>query len=196
MWDTPNGTRHFLAIRKTFNQTGMSGMSDLLARLWKPILALIAFCIAMLINDSVISSRRLTEPLTDIQKMVQNLQVAQGQRGQVQAFDSWVGYLYKHPESSGVPLNDFKQRVFQPTCKFRRNWASVLPRNTVRPMPASNAQLANVAYKTFLDGLAQGNQECIKKLNEARERFMESDCEFLVQSSPNNYKKGFQAVFS
>ena len=63
-------------------------------------------------------------------------------------------------------------------------------------MPASNAQLANAAYKTFLDGLAQGNQDCIAKLNEARERFMESDCEFLVHSSPTTYKKDFQAVFS
>jgi hypothetical protein len=50
--------------------------------------------------------------------------------------------------------------------------------NTIRPMPAPNAQLANAAYKTFLDGLAQGNQDCIAKLNEARDRFMESDCGF------------------
>lgn len=193
MWDTPNGTRHFLAIRKTLNQTGMGG---LLTRLWKPVLALIAFILAMLVNDSVISSRAITEPLTDIQRMIRNLQVAEGQLGQTQAFDSWVGFLYKHPDSSGVPLNDFKKRVFQPTCKFRRNWASVLPPNTIRPMPAPNAQLANAAYKTFLDGLAQGNQECIAKLNEARDRFMESDCDFLVHSSPSAYNKDFQSVFS
>ena len=193
MWDTPNGTRHFLAIRKTLNQTGMSG---LIARLWKPVVALIAFILAMLINDSIISSRAITEPLTDIKRMIQNLQVAQGQRGQVQAFDSWVGYLYKFPQQSGAPLNDFKKRVFQPSCKFRQNWASVLPRDMIRPMPAPNAQLANAAYKTFLDGLAQGNQECIAKLNEARERFMESECEFLPQRSPTAYNKDFQAVFS
>ncbi len=194
MWDTPNGTRHFLAIRKTLNQTGMSGMTT---QLWKPILALLLFCLAMVINDSVYtSSREFTEPLTDVQRMIRNLQRAEGQLGQTQAFDSWVGYLYKHPESSGAPLNDFKQRVFQPTCRFRRDWASVLPRNMVRPMPAANAQLANAAYKTFLDGLAQGNQQCIEKLNEARQRFMESDCEFLQHSSPSAYNKNFQPVFS
>ena len=192
--DTPNGTRHFLAIRKTLNQTGMSRS---VTQLWKPALALLAFIVAMLINDSFFSARDiLTEPLTDIQQMIQNLQTANGQLGQTQAFDSWVGYLYKHPESSGVALNDFKQRVFQPTCTFRRNWASVLPPNMIRPMSAPNAQLANAAYKTFLSGLAQGNQDCIAKLNEARARFMESDCEFLVQSSSSAYTKDIGLVFS
>ena len=193
MWDTPNGTRHFLAIRKTLNQTGMSGLAS---RLWKPILALIAFVLAMLYNESVYSTLPIIEPLTDIQRMLMNLRRAEGQLGQAQAFDSWVGFLYKFPAQSGVPLNDFKQRVFQPSCTFRRDWATVLPPNLNRPMAAANATLANASYKTFLDGLAQGNQDCIAKLNEARERFMESNCAFLAHSSPSAYNSNFQPVFS
>lgn len=167
-----------------------------ITHLWKPLLALVAFIFAMLINDAYYPSRIITEPLTDVQTMIQRLQKAEGQLGQVQAFDSWVGYLYKFPDQSGIPLNDFKSRVFQPSCKFRANWATVLPKTMVRPMAAANANLANAAYKTFLDGLAQGNQQCIAKLNEARERFMESDCAFLPQASPSAYNKNFQPVFS
>lgn len=192
--DTPNGTRHFLAIRKTLKVAGMSGFAT--TNLWKPILALLFFCIAMLINDSYIQSKPSLEPFNDVQQMIRNLQRAEGRLGQTQAFDSWVGFLYKFPAQSGVPLNDFKRRVFQPSCRFRKDWATKLPRNMVRPMAAANATLANAAYKTFLDGLAQGNQDCIMKLNEARERFMESDCAFLVHSSPSAYNKDFQPVFS
>lgn len=171
-------------------------MSGLPSNLWKPILALIAFLLAMLVNESVYSTLPIIEPLTDVQRMLKNLQRAEGQLGQAQAFDSWVGFLYKFPQQSGVPLNNFKQRVFQPSCKFRKNWATVLPPNMNRPMAAANATLANASYKTFLDGLAQGNQECIAKLNEARARFMESDCEFLVHASPRAYNSNFQPVFS
>ena len=171
-------------------------MRDVATLLWKPFLALIAFILAMLVNDAYTPSRDITEPLTDVQTMIQRLQKAEGQLGQVQAFDSWVGYLYKFPQNSGAPLNDFKSRVFQPTCTFRLNWATDLPKNMVRPMAAANATLANAAYKTFLDGLAQGNPQCIAKLNEARERFMESNCAFLRHSSPSAYNRNFQPVFS
>lgn len=128
--------------------------------------------------------------------MLAEFQRASGALGKQNAFGDWVGWLYAHPQTSGAPLNDFKSRVFQPNCKFKRDWATNLPPGLNRPIPAGNKNLAMVAYRTFMGCLAEGNSECIQQLDEARRRFMEPNCAFLNPKDTRTYTKDIPEVFS
>ena len=163
--------------------------------LWKPALAALFFIAVMLYLTGKQRAEGFQQPF-DIQKMLAEFQRASGALGKQNAFGDWIGWLYAHPESSGAPLNDFKKRVFQPNCKFRRDWATVLPPGLNRPIPAGNKDLANVAYRTYMSCLADGNSDCIKQLEEARRRFMEPDCGFLNPRDVSTYTKDIQQVFS
>lgn len=128
--------------------------------------------------------------------MIRRLQQAQGLLQESKTYDDWVGYIYKNPSDSAGALNDFKSRVFHPSCKFRKDWAYKLPAGMNRPMPAQSAELATIAYRSFMKCVANRNTECIKKLNDARIRFMESDCGFLNQQDFSAYTRNIPTVFN
>ena len=130
----------------------------------------------------------------DMQKMILQFQQSAGLLDKQNSYNDWVGWVYKHVESSGEPLNDFKKRVFQPTCQFRRDWVTTLPNGMMRPNPAGNKDLANVAYRSYLQCIADGNSACLQQLEDARIRFMEPGCEFL-NPNPAIYTTDIQQVF-
>ncbi len=164
-----------------------------LRNLWKPVLAAVVFLLAMMYNMSV----RTTEGFQAFNWMdfINQLRRAQGKQEQLSSYDKWIGYLYKYPKDSGKCLNDFKSRAFQSSCEFRMNWDSSLPPGTLRPTAAPNGTEANVAYRAFLDCLAEGNQDCLMKLEEVRKRFMEPGCNFLNPSDAGTYNRNYHAVF-
>jgi hypothetical protein len=108
---------------------------------------------------------------------------------------AWVGYVYKNPPAGSLALNDIKKRMFQPSCKFREDWSRNLPPGTSRPIPAQTKDLANMAYKNYLDCLARPDGLCVGTLTDLRARFFEPGCEFLNPANPRIYSQNFQAIF-
>uniref|UniRef100_A0A6C0HEV4 Uncharacterized protein n=1 Tax=viral metagenome TaxID=1070528 RepID=A0A6C0HEV4_9ZZZZ len=113
-----------------------------------------------------------------------------------QAYDKWIGYIYKHAPNNSKLLDDFKARVFQPSCKFRVDWDTKPPKGMSIPTPAPSPQLANIAYKNYMECLTKGKPTCLQQLENARLRFMEpGTCQFLnppdVKSYSNDYRVSF-----
>lgn len=160
---------------------------------WKVVAALAVFLAAMMYNLSVRPATRL-EGFDAVADMISNIQKASGQLGASQMYDQWVGYIYANMSSSGAALDDFKRRIFQPSCSFRANWATVLPEGLGRPLGANKADLANTAYKGFLDGLAKGDNDCLAKLDDFKRRFMTDTCSFL-NPDPKTYNANYVPVF-
>jgi len=128
-----------------------------------------------------------------LEELVQQISAVQ-QEGQ--AYDKWIGYVYKHAPNNSKILDDFKARVFQPSCKFRTNWATNLPEGMGIPNPASSSQLANVAYKNYMECLTKGKPTCLQQLENARVRFMEpGTCQFLNPPDVNSYTKDYRVSF-
>jgi hypothetical protein len=122
-------------------------------------------------------------------------QRASGQAQATTSYEQFIGWLYAHPETSGRALNDLKARAFQPTCEFRYKWSEDLPVGLGRPVAPANKDLANVAYKSWLDCLARGNQACNNQLNDAMRRFMEPSCNFQAGKDPKTYNTNYSPVF-
>ena len=161
-------------------------------RLWKPFAAAALFILVMIY---VMSIKDIREGFTSVANLLKNLEMAQNQDTIVNSYDKWVGYIYKHPDVSAKALNDFKSRVFQPTCAFRRDLSNNLTNGLQRLQGADTSPLANVAYKTFLDCLADGNQKCLEKLADAKARFMVDGCNFLNPSDIKTYNSNYSPVF-
>jgi hypothetical protein len=143
----------------------------------------------------IFGSREGFEGQPDVAKMIQNLQEASGALGDDKSYGLWVGYMYKYPEMAADALNDFKSRVFQPNCTFRQDWDTKLPPGLQRPMAAENAELANIAYKAYLDCLANNSEGCIKSLDDARARFMGPGCNYLNPPDTDSYAVNYKPVF-
>ena len=139
--------------------------------------------------------KQVKEGFVSIKDLLKNLSMAQNQDTVVNSYNQWVGYIYKHPEVSAKALNDFKSRVFQPNCAFRRDWSNNVSNGLQRLQGSDTSQLANVAYKTFLDCLADGNQKCLEKLADAKVRFMMDGCNFLNPSDIKSYNRNYSPVF-
>ena len=112
------------------------------------------------------------------------------------SYNTWVGYLYKNAPVNSDILNDFKRRVFQPSCKFRRNWSDQLPNGSFIPTPANSKTDATIAYKNYMKCLSEGNNICLQQLNDARNRFMEPGCAFLSPQDSSSYTKDFTVAFN
>lgn len=166
-------------------------------RFMRPLLAALVFVVV------VLWGLRVNPPLREgfnsfqdqINRMVQQLQQATGNLGKEKSYNDWVGYAYKNANTADKALNDFKSRVFQPTCLFRRDWAENVPGDKGRPLAPENKTVANAAYKSFLDCLAQGNQQCLEQLNDARDRFMQPNCEFQRHENGSAYNRNYTPVF-
>lgn len=160
-------------------------------------LALLLFILALWYNAiSWQKSCQRREGFDDVATMIKNLQEATNEIGDAKSYDVWLGYVYANSPKVATALNDFKRRVFQPSCKFRPNWDTQLPPGMVRPMGAQKADVANVAYKSYLDCLANNSEGCTLKLNDFRARFMEPGCLFLNPSNTDSYVKDYVAPFS
>jgi hypothetical protein len=109
------------------------------------------------------------------------------------AYDNWVGYIYKNPSKNGEILNDFKSRVFHPSCKFRNDWATNLPKGMTIPTPANSPDAAMLAYKKYLSNLKNGKDNSGKQLYNARDRFMDKDCRVL--NDPSQYTREYTVHF-
>lgn len=103
------------------------------------------------------------------------------QQSNANAYNQWVGYVYKTAEQNSSVLNDFKEKVFAPSCDFREDWATN-QQGMVIPTPANSVDLANLAYKTYLNCLKSGNPICVSQLGNARARFMESGCQYNIRN--------------
>lgn len=112
------------------------------------------------------------------------------------AYNKWVGYLYKYAPQNSAILNDFKRRVFQPSCMFRKGWADQLPNGLSIPTPAASNTEATVAYKNYMKCLSDGEGRCLEQLNEARIRFMEPGCAFLSPQDQTSYSSNFTVAFN
>ena len=159
---------------------------------WKFGIALLLFTLAMLYNEY---RKRSIEGFDAVTTMNQNIKKAYDDNYAVGSYSWWTAWLYAHPDSSSKPLNDFKSRVFQSDCEFRKDWATNLPPGLQIPVVPLNAELANTGYKTYLDGLAKKQPKTMGTLNDARRRFMKSDCQFLNHSDSSDYNKNYSPVF-
>jgi hypothetical protein len=157
-------------------------------RLWKPIAAGIFFILVLMYSEHTRAMRSEGfEDMGNVLNLIRQLQTASGQLGQSKAYDQWIGWIYTNVDQSGPILNDFKTRVFHPTCKFNRDWPTTLPAGLQRPNPAENAELAQAAYRSYLNCLANSNDECIKLLENARTRFMQPGCRFANPTNISSY---------
>ena len=163
-------------------------------RIWKPFAAFLFLVLILLYAKQVYFTSRVGFKQMDVQQMILQFQRSAGMLGKQNSYNDWVGWAYTHPQTSGEPLNDFKKRVFQPSCEFRRDWATQVPKGMMRPNPAGNKDLANVAYRTYLQCIAEGNPACLQQLEDARVRFMEPGCAFL-NPNPATYSANIQQVF-
>jgi hypothetical protein len=136
-----------------------------------------------------------TEGFSQISDILALIDKAQTKQTAFYQYFAWVGYMYKDPPTDSRALNDIKKRMFQPSCKFRQDWSTNLPPGTSRPIPAQTKDLANMAYKNYLDCLARPDGLCIASLADVRARFFEPGCEFLNPSDPSSYSQNFQAIF-
>lgn len=127
--------------------------------------------------------------------MLRRLQQAQGQLGAEKSYQDFIGWLYKvgQTKEASRALNDLKARAFQPTCQFRKDWQTK-PTGAI-PIAPENKDLANTAYKAYLDCLARGEQGCLDQLADARKRFMEPECGFKIQQDKSAYNQNYSAVF-
>ena len=103
------------------------------------------------------------------------------QQSNANAYNQWVGYVYKSAEQNSGVLNDFKEKVFAPSCDFRKDWATNQQGMGI-PTPANSVDLANLAYKTYLNCLKSGNPICVNQLGNARARFMENGCQYKIRN--------------
>jgi len=164
--------------------------------LWKPCAAATLFILAMLYNEY-----RKRHPLTEgyadaIATMMNNLDAATGKLGDGKSYELWIGYAYQNPDKSALALDDFKARTMTPNCMFRKDWFKTLPAGMERPMAAQNKDLANAAYKTYLDCLSNNSEICITQLDDFRKRFMEPGCNFRAPNDSSLYAKDYRPVFS
>jgi hypothetical protein len=157
-------------------------------RLWKPIAAGIFFILVLMYSEHkrMMGSEDFQD-MNSVFNLIRQLQEASGQLGKSKSYDQWVGWIYTNVDQSGPILNDLKSRAFHPTCKFKRDWPTNLPAGLQRPNPADNAENAQAAYRSYLDCLANSNDECIKLLNNARARFMQPGCRFANPSNRSVY---------
>lgn len=169
--------------------TGMKG-----GLWWKPAAAAVLFVGVALYTD-YIRRQRLAEGFLNVADMMRNLREASGALGQGKSYDQWIGWMYQNPATATKALNDFKARVFAPECEFRPDWSTVLPKGLNRPMAPPGKQYANIAYKTYLDCLANGSYVCVQKLDDFKKRFMKPNCNFKRVTKSAEYNRNYTPVF-
>lgn len=124
------------------------------------------------------------------EEIIRKIKEMQNQSG---AYDKWIGYVYKYSSKNGKILNDFKSKVFKPSCRFRGDWATNLPKGMTIPTPAETPDMAMIAYKNYFNSLNKGEGNSVKQLYNARDRFMAPGCNFL--NNPEGYIHEYTVAF-
>lgn len=159
------------------------------------------FVIIALLFISFLAFRKIKEgfqqPPTpqNLLDMIRQIQTASGQLDKQDSYNQWIGYLYKNADKSSKPLNDFKSRVFDDSCKFRYDWSVNIPSGLSRPLGANDRSTANVAYTSYMNCLKDLNPACIKQLEDARTRFMKPGCFYKFIQDRNTLTKNIREVF-
>jgi hypothetical protein len=157
-------------------------------RLKRPLLIfLIVFGVLYISGVLTSVKENFANPFEEIFKKIKEMQDQSG------AYDRWIGYVYKNSSTNGNILNDFKSRVFQPTCQFRSDWATKLPKGSNVPTPAQTPDMAMMDYKKYMEALRKGEGNSAKQLYDARDRFMAPGCDFL--NDPVQYTKSYNVPF-
>jgi hypothetical protein len=159
---------------------------------WKLGVGLCLFILAMLYNEQI---RQTIEGFDAVSDIIKNMKQARDGSISLGSYTWWVAWLYAHPETSSEPLNDFKSRVFQPNCEFRKDWATKLPPGLIIPVVQGSVEFANIGYKAYLDALADKNPYTLNTLDDAKKRFMDPSCQFLNPSDPSTYNQNYRPLF-
>lgn len=164
---------------------------------WNVILTTLFLIVSLLYNYYVyLYSGAVGEGFQNIFSINSRLQQILKAQQAKSAYSQWLGYLYANPSKASAALNDMKRRVFQPNCKFRMNWPTQLPSGKSVPIGAKSADLANVAYASYLNCLAKDDIGCVMMLDDFRSRFMEPGCEYLRPKDRSWYNADIRPVFS
>ena len=110
-------------------------------------------------------------------------------------YQLWVGYLFANSSKNGPALDDFKQRAFQPSCKFRGDWYNYNPTSKFSFIPAKTPEEASAAYNNFLGYLSKPDGGATPLLNDAKGRFFTEDCNFLNPEDISDYSANLMPVF-
>lgn len=161
---------------------------------WKLKAAVVIIVVAFFLNYKYYTPKTV-EGFNFFSDFFARFQRASGEAQATSSYDQFVGWLYAKPEMSGNALNDLKARAFQPTCDFKVNWSDALPNGLSRPIAPVNKDLANVAYKSWLDCLARNDQGCVSQLNDAMRRFMNPGCAFQTGKPISTYNANYRPVF-
>jgi hypothetical protein len=165
---------------------------------WKLLAAAIFLILVLLYSENrILQSKKQKEPFLSPTDFIQQIQRSSGALGIQQSYDSWIGWMYQKPYEykTAVALNDLKSRLFQPNCKFRGDWMTTLPPGKTTPIAEPNADMANMAYKSYFMQLSKGLQEPLKLVEDIRQRFMEPSCGYLNPSELSSYAKNLKSVF-
>ena len=162
---------------------------------WHLKAAILIVIMAFSINYAYYRTTSSQQGFLDFQNFFQRFQRASGQAQATSSYEQFIGWLYANPQTSGNALNDLKARAFQPTCKFRNDWSTSLPGGLGRPIAPANKDLANVAYKSWLDCLARNDSACINQINDAMRRFMAPGCSVQTSKPISTYNANYSPVF-
>jgi hypothetical protein len=165
---------------------------------WKLLAAFLFLILVLLYSENkILQTKKQKESFLSPTDFIQQIQRSSGALGIQQSYDSWIGWMYQRPYeyTTAVALNDLKSRLFQPNCKFRGDWMTNLPPGKTIPIAAPNADMANMAYKTYFMYLSKGLQPALKLVEDIRQRFMEPSCEYLNPSNLSSYAKNLKSPF-
>ena len=161
---------------------------------WKLKAAVVIILVAFFLNYKYYTPN-VIEGFNFFRNFFARFRRASGEAQATSSYEQFIGWLYANPYTSGNALNDLKERAFQPTCKFQVDWSTKLPAGLGRPVAPANKDLANVAYKSWIDCLARNDQGCTSQLNDAMKRFMEPGCSFQAGKEPSTYNANYRPVF-
>ena len=165
---------------------------------WKLLAAFLFLILVLLYSENkILESKKQKESFLSPMEFIQQIQRSSGALGIQQSYDSWIGWMYQRPYDykTAFALNDLKSRLFQQNCKFRGDWMENLPPGKTIPIAAPNADMANMAYKGYFTCLSKNDPQCIKFVEDIRQRFMESSCKYLNPSDTSTYAKNLKSPF-
>ncbi len=157
-----------------------------LALIFVAILIVSSYAARVLAIEGFVSSETYPKALAEgfVNPFEAFFKQVQQQQSNANAYNQWIGYIYKSAEQNSGVLNDFKEKVFSPNCVFREDWATNQQGMGI-PTPANSVDLATLAYKTYLNCLKSGNPICVGQLGNARARFMEHGCQYKISNVRN-----------
>ena len=120
-----------------------------------------------------------SEGFLNLQDLIRQIQAKQAQQTATQHYPKFLAYVYQNPQKSGDALNDMKQRLFSPSCKFQYDWSK---NRSGLGYGADTPDKAREAYMGWMRCLADGISGCYSQVDDANRRFMAGGCKPDVKS--------------